>query len=166
MTTGRSLRIGESMLSLGVLALGLFIAAQTALLDVGPSQAAAGPRLFPSLIAIGLIAVGVSLLREAFFGHIAHERGWELDWRAVILVTAGLVAQMLLLESLGWIVATTLLFLATTLAFGSRQALQGIVYGVALSAFVFVSFNYGLGLDLPTGAVIERLLAPASDEAP
>jgi putative tricarboxylic transport membrane protein len=166
MTSGRSLRLGEGVLSLGVLALGLFIAAQTTLLEVGPSQAAVGPRLFPFMIAIGLIAVGLSLLREAFFGHIAHERGWELDWRAVILVTAGLVAQMLLLESLGWIVATTLLFLATTFAFGSRQALLGIVYGLALSAFVFVSFNYGLGLDLPTGAVIEQLLAPASDEAP
>ena len=92
MTTGRSLRIGEGVLSLGVLALGLFIAVQTALLEVGPSQAAVGPSLFPSLIAIGLIAVGVSLLREAFFGHIAHERGWELDWRAVALVSAGLVA--------------------------------------------------------------------------
>jgi putative tricarboxylic transport membrane protein len=166
MTSGRSLRLGEGVLSLGVLALGLFIAAQTTLLEVGPSQAAVGPRLFPFMIAIGLIAVGLSLLREAFFGHIAHERGWELDWRAVILVTAGLIAQMLLLESLGWIFATTLLFSATALAFGSRQALLGVAFGLALSAFVFVSFNYGLGLDLPTGAVIEQLFAPESDEAP
>ena len=68
---------------------GLFIAGQTALLEVGPSQAAVGPRLFPYIVAFGLIAVGVSLLREAVSGHVAHERGFELDWRAVALVPAG-----------------------------------------------------------------------------
>ena len=44
MTTGRSLRIGEAVLSVGVLALGLFVAVETALLEVGPSHAAIGPR--------------------------------------------------------------------------------------------------------------------------
>ena len=74
---------------------------------MAPSQAAVGPRLFPFLVATGLIVVGAALLREALFGHIAHEGGFELDWRAVGLVSAGLVVQMLLLESLGWIVAAT-----------------------------------------------------------
>ena len=63
--------------------------------------------------------VGRAVPAQAFFGHIAHEGGFELDWRAVALVSAGLIVQMLLLESLGWIIATTLLFVATTLAFGS-----------------------------------------------
>ena len=48
------------------------------------------------------------MLWQAFFGHIAHERGFELDWRAVALVSAGLLLQMFLVESLGWIIATTL----------------------------------------------------------
>ena len=53
-----------------------------------PSNAAIGPRLFPFLIAAGLLVVGVAVLAQAFFGHIAHERGFELDWRAVALVSA------------------------------------------------------------------------------
>ena len=158
MTTGRSLRIGEAVLSVGVLALGLFVAIETALLEVGPSHGAIGPRLFPSLIATGLIVVGLALLREAFFGHIAHERGWELDWRAVALVSAGLLVQMLLLESLGWIVAATLLFVAATLAFGSRRLLLDATIGVVLTGLAFVVFNYGLGLTLPTGTVVEQLM--------
>jgi putative tricarboxylic transport membrane protein len=153
------------VLSLGVLALGLFITVETALLEVGPSHAAVGPRLFPFLIAAGLIVVGLALLREAFFGHIAHERGWELDGRSVALVLAGLIVQMLLLESLGWIIATTLLFAATTLAFGSRRLVLDIAIGVVLTGFAFVLFNYGLGLDLPTGTAIEQLLPAEQDDA-
>ena len=41
-------------------------------------------------------------------------------WRSV---SAGLIVQMFLLESLGWIIATTVLFMAATLAFGSRRLL-------------------------------------------
>lgn len=164
MTTGRSLRIGEAVLSAGVLVVGLFVAVETALIKVAPSNAAVGPRLFPFLIATGLIVVGLALLREAFFGHIAHERGWELDGRAVGLVSAGLIVQMLLLESLGWIIATTLLFLAATLAFGSRRLVLDVAIGVVLTGFAFVLFNYGLGLTLPTGTVIEQLLPAKQDD--
>lgn len=166
MTTGRGLRIGEAVLGGGVLALGLFVAVETALLEVGPSHAAVGPRLFPFLVATGLIVVGLALLREAFFGHIAHEQGWELDWRAVALVSAGLLVQMLLLESLGWIIATTLLFVAATLAFGSRRLVLDAAIGVVLTSLAFVIFNHGLGLGLPTGTVIEELLPDEQEEAP
>ena len=110
MTTGSSLRIGEGILGGVVLGLGLFIAIETSQLEVAPTHAAIGPTLFPFLIAAGLIVVGVLVLYQAFFGHIAHERGFELDWRAVAFVSAGLIAQIFLLESLGWIIATTVLF--------------------------------------------------------
>lgn len=165
MTTGRNLRVGEAVLGGLVLALGLFVAAETASLQVAPSNAAIGPRLFPFLIAAGLIAVGALVLREAFFGHVAHERGGlELDWLAVALASAGLIAQMLLVERLGWIVAAALLFVATARAFGSRRLLVDALIGVALAGAAFGLFNYGLGLSLPTGSAIEALL-PADDAA-
>jgi putative tricarboxylic transport membrane protein len=163
MTTGWGLRIGEAVLGGVVLGLGLFIAIETSLLEVAPSNAAIGPRLFPSLIAFGLLAVGVGVLWQAFFGHIAHERGFELDWRAVALVSAGLLLQMFLVESLGWIIATALLFITTSLAFAERRFVITVLIGFALSGLTFVIFNYGLGLTLPIGTAIERLL-PASDE--
>lgn len=166
MTTVRSLRLGEAVLGGGVLALGLFIAVETAWLEVAPSHATIGPRLFPSLIAGGLIVIGLLVLREAFFGHVAHERGrFELDWLAVVLVSAGLVAQMLLLETLGWIPATTLLFVAAARAFGSRRLLLDTVIGLVLTGAAFVVFNAGLGLTLPAGAAIERLLPGGGDDA-
>lgn len=158
MTTGRSLRIGEAALGSGILALGLFIAIETSTLEVATIHAAIGPTLFPYLVGVGLILIGAFLLREAFAGHIAHESGFELDWLAVALVSAGLLVQMLLLESVGWIVATTLLFVGVARAFGSRRLVLDAVVGVVLVGLSFVIFNYGLGLNLPGGALVELLL--------
>jgi len=163
MTTGLGLRIGEAVLGGVVLGLGLFVAIETSMLEVAPSSAAIGPRLFPFLIAGGLLIVGGAVLYQAFFGHIAHERGFELDWLAVALVSAGLLLQMLLVESLGWIIATTLLFVAATLAFRERRVLISVAIGLVLAGITFWIFNYGLGLTLPVGTTIEELL-PSSDE--
>ena len=114
----------------------------------------------------GVLIVGGLVLYQAFFGHIAHERGFELDWRAVALVSSGLIAQLLLVESLGWIIATTLLFVAGTMAFASRRLLLDALIGVALTGLTFLVFNYGLGLTLPVGSAIEQLLpAEADDDA-
>jgi putative tricarboxylic transport membrane protein len=162
MTTGRNLRVGEAALGGGVLILGIFIAFETTR-GLGPTSAVVGPALFPYLIAAGLVIVGVSLLREAFTGHIAHEGGFELDWIAVALVSAGLLIQIFLLETLGWIPATALLFIAVARALGSRRLLTDAVLGVALTAASFVVFNYGLGLNLP-GGVVADLIAPAEQE--
>ena len=63
------------------------------------------------------------------------------------------------------IVATTLLYLLAALAFAERRLLVTLLIGLALTGLTFVVFNYGLGLSLPTGSVLERLL-PAEDEAP
>ena len=126
MTSGWGLRIGEAVLGAVVLGLGLFIATETSLMEVAASNAAIGPRLFPFLVAAGLLAVGAAVLWQAFFGHIAHERGFELDWRAVALVAGGLLLQIFLIESLGWIIASTLMFLAATLAFRERRVVISI----------------------------------------
>ena len=163
MTSGWGLRIGEAVLGGVVLGLGLFVAIETSLMEVAASNAAIGPRLFPFLIAFGLLAVGVAVLWQAFFGHIAHERGFELDWLAVALVSGGLILQMVLVESLGWIIATTLLFVAATLAFRERRVLISIAIGLFLTCLTYWVFNYGLGLSLPVGTTIEELL-PSSDE--
>jgi putative tricarboxylic transport membrane protein len=161
MTTGRNLRIGEAVLGGGVLILGLFIAFET-MRGTGSTNAVVGPALFPYLISAGLVIVGVALLREAISGHVAHAGGMELDWIAVALVSAGLIIQMFLLETLGWIPASALLFMAVARAFGSRRLVIDAVLGLALTAASFVVFNYGLGLNLP-GGVIADMIAPADE---
>ena len=156
MTTGRSLRISEAAFGGLVLLLGVFIAFETTQLSAGPGYAAIGPALFPYMIAAGLVLIGLLVLREAFFGRIAHERGMELDWWAVALVFAGLIAQGVLLLPIGWIVAATAMFVIVARAFGSRRPLLDAGIGLAISAVAFVVFNYGLGLNLPGGMLADR----------
>jgi putative tricarboxylic transport membrane protein len=158
MTTGRSLRLGEAALGGVVLALGLFVAIQATGLRA-PTGGGVGPTLFPFLIAAGLIVVGVLVLYEAFRGHIAHEGGLELDWIGVGLVSAGLIAQLLLLERAGWVLATALLFVAAARAFGSRRLVADAAVGLVLAGLSFVVFTYGLDLSLP-GGDLGALLAP------
>ena len=159
MAPGLGLRPGEAVLGGVVLGLGLFVGIETSLMEVAPANAAIGPRLFPFLVAAGLVVVGLLVLRQALFGHIAHERGFELDWPAVAWVGGGLLVQLWLVEWLGWIVATALLFLAGTLAFQDRRVPLNLAIGLVLAGLTFWIFNDGLGLSLPVGTVFEDLLA-------
>ncbi len=151
MTSARSLRIGEAILGAVILGLGVFIVVETAFLRSGPGYALVGPALFPYLIAAGLLVIGLLILREAGFGHIAHDRGVQLDWSAVGLISLGLIVQIALLPYLGWILATTVLFVIVAWAFSSRRPLLDAAIGLVLVGGTFVLFNYGLGLDLPAG---------------
>ncbi len=163
MTSGWGLRIGEAVLGGVVLGLGLFVAIETSLMEVAASNAAIGPRLFPFLIAFGLLAVGVpcsgrpsSAISRTSAASSSTGGRWPWSRAACIL-------QMFLVESLGWIIATTLLFVAATLAFRERRVLISIAIGLVLTCLTYWVFNYGLGLSLPIGTTIEELL-PSSDE--
>jgi putative tricarboxylic transport membrane protein len=151
MTTARGLRLGEALLAAAVLLLGVFLAVETAWLRTGPGYAAVGPKLFPWLVAAGLVLIGVTLLREARSGEVEHPVGFDLDLPPLLLVTAGLVAQMLLMRLAGFVIASSLLFVAVARAFGSRRLLRDAAIGVVLCAVVYLAFTRGLGLTLPAG---------------
>jgi putative tricarboxylic transport membrane protein len=155
MATVRRLRLGEAALAAFVLALGVFIAVETAMLRSGPGYAAIGPKLFPWLVAAGLLLVGVALLYEACAGALAHPAGVDLDLPPPLAVTAGLVLQMALMKPAGFVIASTVLFVAVAYAFGSRRLALNGALGLVLCALTYVAFTRGLGLVLPAG-----LLAP------
>jgi putative tricarboxylic transport membrane protein len=67
---------------------------------------------------------------------------------------------MALMERLGWIPATTLLFMAAARAFGSRRWLVDGALGLTVAVLSFVIFNYGLDLNLPAG-ILTDLIEPA-----
>jgi putative tricarboxylic transport membrane protein len=153
MTTGRGLRLGEAILALAVLLLGAFVAIETALLKTGPGYSAIGPKLFPWLVAAGLVVVGVALLREARSGEVEHPTGFELDAPPLLLVTGGLVAQMLAMRPTGFVLASTVLFVAVARAFGSRRLVRDAAIGLVLCVVIDIAFTRGLGLNLPAGVL-------------
>lgn len=158
MTTQKGLRLGEVAFGLVVLALGVFIAFETWTMPAVGATTTVGPRLFPGIVAAGLILTGLWLQFEAVTTGPVDAEGVEIDWLAFGLVAGALLIQILLLESLGWIPAGTLLFVLTARAFGSRRYATNIAIGIVLTGLTLLVFDYGLDLELPIGSVFEDLL--------
>ncbi|HEV7322929.1 MAG TPA: tripartite tricarboxylate transporter TctB family protein [Ensifer sp.] len=161
MLKSANLRIGETILGLASLGLGLFIGAETWLTPPIVAQTVIGPGLFPALIATGLVLVGLQLLYEAFLYRLQAEDFPELDWKSVVLVASAFASQLVLLERLGWVISGTFLFVISAMAFGSRTHLRNLAIGLLLTALTYLVFDYGLDLDLPTGSYLEDLIALA-----
>jgi putative tricarboxylic transport membrane protein len=148
-------RIAQVLVSAAVLVLGAAFAAGTWLLPDSPGYAKVSARLFPGLIASGLLITGALLLLEALrggFRNLEQEVRERLAWRAFGWVSAGIVAHMALVGGIGFILASALLYTATARAFGSARPLRDAIVGILLAALVYVLFTRALTLTLPWGA--------------
>ena len=143
----------EIALSLGVVALGIGIAAVTATLPSEGGYAGIGPNFIPAVVAAGIIVLGVWLSIEAFSGGWrdapAHEERFEKY--PFLWVSAGLFAHMLLIGTAGFVIAGTVLFAGVARGFGSRAWLKNLLIGLALSLAVFLFFVKLLNVNLPAG---------------
>lgn len=147
-------RAAQALVSLCVVALGAALAIAAYLLPDAPGYAQIGPRLFPGLVAAGLLLIGGLLLKEALTGGFRHtpdDPRAAFDWRAFGWISAALVAQMLLIAGLGFVLASTLLFAATARAFGSERPWRDLAIGLLLGAAVYFIFTRALTLNLPWG---------------
>ena len=165
MAPDRIFRIGEYVLGFAVVILGLFVAIETFEMPATIAAAGGGPKLFPFIVAAGLVIVGAWLLFEAYAKKPTEGQALELDWYPVLWIAGGFIVLILILELLGWIVAGTVLFVMGARAFGSRTPLRDALIGIALAGLTYVVFDYGLGLDLPMGSLIENVIDPQGEDA-
>lgn len=150
------LRPGTLLLALVALAAGAFFAWQTGAIQVSPAYSRIGPRVVPWLVAGGLGLIGLVLAAQAWRGvplraaddPVAAE---PVEWVRVLAVVAGLLLDLLLLERLGFVLASTIMFALVAAAFASRRHLRDLVIGFVLSVVVYVAFTRGLALRLPGG---------------
>lgn len=151
----RSANRGEVIVSAVVLALGIAYAIGTWRLPDAPGYAQVGPRLFPALISGGLIVVGALLLKQALtsgFPALPDEPRANFDWPAFLWVSGGVIAHMILIAGIGFILASTLLFVCVARAFGSPRPLRDLGLGLVLNSIVYVIFTQALTLSLLWGA--------------
>ena len=147
---------GQLAVSLGILAIGVLILAGAFYLPAGAGYAQVGPGVVPKFVGGVLIILALALLRECLTGGFRGvdeeaEVHLPMDWAAFAWVSAGIIAYGLLVEPLGFVFASTLLFVCVSRCFGSRRWLLNAIVGLLLASFVFAIFNYGLGLTLPPG---------------
>ncbi len=155
----RRIAIGDLLVGLGVAALGVFIAIETSKFQVSPLYAKVGPQVIPYIIAAGLILLGLLFAASAARPRAptpapstdAAEDAGGSDWLALAVISIGLVAQMLLLQWAGFVIAAAVLFFCVAFGFGSRRYLRDGVIAVLLAVIVYVGFTRGLDLPLPPG---------------
>lgn len=160
---GRGVSPGNLLVGLGILALGAYFTYGAFSIEVATSYSRVGPRVFPFLVAAGLLVCGALLVVQALRGQeIASEAGEDVDlsvppdYFAVGGVVVTLVVYVLLLEPLGFALASAVLFWGVAFAFGSRHYGRDIAVGLILSFTAYLAFSRLLGLTLPAG-VLEPL---------
>lgn len=151
---------GAALVIAAVLAvIAIVIFWQTSQMRVPPIQQRVGPTVFPYMVATGLVLLSigtvVSALRNGFPARSKDEFG-PIAW-----VVGGLVAQILLLSTAGFSIATGVLFAFTAKGFGRGPLWKTIPAGIVLSFTVWFIFSRGLQLSLPSG-ILERLLTTGS----
>ena len=149
---------GHLAVAAGVLALGAFVLAGAWDLPAGGGYAQVGPGVVPRIVGGGLVLLGALLLREALTGGFRGvdeeaEVHLPMDWAAFAWLGGGILAYGFLVERAGFLIASTLLFIAVARGFASRRWVLNAIVGAAVAGFIFAVFNYGLGLQLPPGVL-------------
>ncbi len=128
---------------------------QTSIMPVTAQYARVGPTTVPYVVAAGLAALAVGTVVSAFRGGLpARERD---DIGPILWIVGGLVAQLVLLKTAGFSIATGALFALTARGFGRGPIWKTFPIGVALAFAIFIVFARGLQLSLPAGP-LENLL--------
>jgi len=160
-TTLRARLRGRSELGvaavLGVVA--VIIAVDTARIrHTAVSTAVMGPQVVPTIIAIGLFlcafALAVDVLRG---GHAEPEDGEDVDlsggahWPTLLGLAGLILVSALLMDFLGFVIASGLMFYGSALLLGSRRYFWALLIGAVLAVLTFYGFVLGLGITLPAG---------------
>jgi putative tricarboxylic transport membrane protein len=138
------------LIGFGLLIAAAVIGYDAASMRVPPIHAKVGPRVFPILVSCGLAVAGALLMLRARAGDFGEAEG-ATDWRAVGIMSGGLILHMNLLKPAGFVIAGIVLFLSVTLAFGSRRLLRDGVTAAGVTVAAYLAFTRLLGLQLPPG---------------
>jgi putative tricarboxylic transport membrane protein len=147
--------LGDLLVAAALVALGLFLAVETAVIPVSPAYARIGPTVFPVLVAAGLVFLGFILVWQALKSgeEAAARREPAPDLAALAWISAGLLIHAATLDHIGFVPASTLLFALVARGFGDRRWVVTLPIGLALALVVYVGFTRGLALALPTGSL-------------
>ncbi len=123
-----------------------------------------GPRVVPYIVAALLFGCAVTLAIDVLRGGRGEAEGGEdvdlsrpTDWRTVVPLVAVFAANIVLVDTLGWVVSGALLFFGSVVALGSRHYVRDALVSLVLALGTFYGFYLGLGIHLPAG-ILEGVL--------
>jgi putative tricarboxylic transport membrane protein len=129
-----------------------------------PSVSAAadpvGSRPMPIVVGVLLLVCSAFLAVDVLRGGHGEVEGGEdvdldhpSDWRTVGLLLVAFVANIVLIDRLGFVISGAILFWGSCFALGSRHLVRDPLISVALSLGTFYGFYSGLGINLPAGVL-------------
>ena len=154
-------RIGTSIISVIVLAIGIGVLWYTSRLPIPTAYAKIGPRVFPYVVGAILTIMGGLLLRSAL------ARRWECeasdpdeplpDLVPLAWVGGGLIMNMLLIQTIGFILSSTVMYVMVARGFGAKRLWFAAIVGFLLALVAYFGFAQLLGLRMGDG-LIEDLI--------
>ncbi|WP_157250829.1 tripartite tricarboxylate transporter TctB family protein [Nonomuraea typhae] len=148
----------ELGLALALLAVGVFVVVGTLDVSAAASAVGIGPRFFPMLVGGAITVVGLFYVVDVLRGGRGDPEESEdidadapADLKRVALVGGVFLAFTALLNTLGWIIAGSLLFFGLSLALGAEHKIRAAIVAVVLGVGTYLAFVNGLGVTLPAG---------------
>jgi putative tricarboxylic transport membrane protein len=117
-----------------------------------------GPKPVPVFVGSLLILLAMLLAIAVARGSQGEAEAGEdidlnqrVDLKTVLLLLGVFIANIVLIDLLGWVISGGLLFYGSAIALGSRHFIRDLVISAALSLGTFYGFAIGLGVGLPAG---------------
>ena len=158
------LAMPEFLIGLGLLACAAVVLWQTLSIPVSPLYSKVGPTVFPYMTTAGLAVLALLLMVAAARGgwQPDEEKETPTDWKALAFVAAGLIANVLLIQPLGFTAASVVMFVLVCFGFGSRHPLRDVLIALVLALAAYFGFARALGVNIGAG-LIENLLDSGID---
>jgi putative tricarboxylic transport membrane protein len=150
-TPRADLAVGGFVVLLGALTLTAAYA-----VPASPLYAQVGATAVPIVVGAFLVVIGVLLalvaLRGGWSGGLEELRGAApVNPRSLALVFVGLVAQLALIDFLGFVISATAQYVIVCAAFGSRGPIRDLLIGAAVCLAAYLGFDRLLGVNIGAG---------------
>jgi putative tricarboxylic transport membrane protein len=114
----------------------------------------------PVVVGVALLVIAVLLARDVLRGgHGESETGEDVDlshpsdWRTVLLLVGAFLANVVLIDRVGFVISGAVLFWGAAYALGSRHFFRDPLIALVLSTVTYLVFSRGLGIGLPAGVL-------------
>jgi len=151
----RRVAIPELLIGIGFLACAGAVLWQTLKIPVSPLYSKVGPTVFPYITTGGMVVLALLLIKAAVEGGWQPEEEKEVatDWKSMGFVVAGLIANLVLIQPLGFTFASAVMFVLVCYGFGSRRPIRDALTGLVLALAAYFGFAKALGVDIGGGMI-------------